>query len=95
MTNMIEWDHDAIADYDWFTKFWDEEIAKKMQHKMGNSNRCPYTKYEWDYNVLWNATCRLGLPLRRSMGFNIGDLDEEASRFFKHVYVAPSRTGYN
>ena len=95
MTNMTEWDHDAIADYDWFNVFWDEEIAGRMQHKMGNDNRCPFTNYEWDSATLWAETIRLGNQLRRGMGLNLGDLDEAASRFFKDVYVAPSRTGYD
>jgi hypothetical protein len=98
MTNMIDWDHDAISDYDWFNVFWKDEISPKFQSNKLNVDMdmyCPYTKYEWSYELLWDATCRLGQPLRRSMGFNVGDLDEEASRFFKHVYVAPSRTGYD
>ena len=95
MTNMTTWDHEVIADYDWFITFWDEEIAHKMQHKMGNNLRCPYTKYEWDYDTLWQESCNLGTRLRRSMNLNLGDFDENSSRFFKHVYVAPSRTGYD
>jgi hypothetical protein len=95
MTNMTDWNHEVIADYDWFTTFWDEEIAHKMQHKMGNDCRCPYTKYEWTHAILWRETGNVGMKLRRSMNLNLGDLNEDASRFFKHVYVAPSRTGYN
>ncbi len=95
MTNMTEWDHDAIADYDWFIEFWQKEVAGRMQHKMGNSHHCPYTNYEWDWGILWEETVRLGNQLRRGMGLNLGDLDEGASRFFKDVYVAPSRTGYD
>jgi len=95
MTNLTDWDHDAISDYDWFETFWNRDIAHKMQHKMGNDMYCPYMKYEWDYSILWEEVCTLGNQLRHSMGLKLGDLDEDASRFFKHVYVAPSRTGYN
>lgn len=95
MTNMTEWDHSVIADYDWFDRFWKDEISRKMQHKMGNDMHCPYSKYDWDYATLWQEVCTLGMRLRHGMGLNLGDLDEDASRFFKHVYVAPSRTGYN
>ena len=95
MTNMTGWDHSVIADYDWFDEFWREEVSGWMTHKMGNNQRCPYTNYEWDYNTLWDETCHVGRQLRRSMNLNLGDLDEDASRFFKHVYVAPSRTGYD
>jgi hypothetical protein len=95
MTNMTELNHDSIADYDWFNKFWLEEIGPKMRHKMGNDEHCPYSGYEWNYDTLWDETCKVGRQLRRSMGLNLGDFDGDASRFFKHVYVAPSRTGYS
>jgi hypothetical protein len=96
MTNMTTWNHEVIADYDWFATFWDEEIAYKMKHpRMVNDCRCLHTKYEWDSSILRQEVCTLGRRLRRSMNLNIGDLDESASRFFKHVYVAPSRTRYD
>ena len=95
MTNMTDWDHDAIADYDWFNNYWSEEVAGRFVHKMGNSHSCPHSGYEWDWGMLWDETVRLGNHLRRGMNLNLGDLDEAASRFFKHVYVAPSRTGYD
>ena len=95
MTNMTEWNHEVIADYDWFKNFWRDEISKKMTHPMGNDVVCPSTNYKWHYATLWQEVRYLGHQLRHSMGLNLGDLDEDASRFFKHVYVAPSRTGYN
>jgi hypothetical protein len=95
---MTDWDHDVIADYDWFNTFWDEEIGPKFQSNKLNVDMdmfCPYTKYKWSYDLLWYEMERVGRQLRRSMNLNLGDFDEDASRFFKHVYVAPSRTGYN
>ena len=35
----------------------------------------------------------LGLELRREIDFEIADLDEVGSRFFKATYVNPSRLG--
>jgi len=98
MTNMMDWDHNLIADYDWFDTFWAEEISPKMQSNKLNVDmnmHCPYSKYDWSYDLLWDETCKVGRQLRRSMNLNLGDLDEDASRFFKHVYVAPSRTRYD
>lgn len=43
---------------------------------------------------LIDAIKQLGKEIRNKMGFSIADLNADASRFFKHVYVAPSRTGY-
>jgi hypothetical protein len=95
MTNMQRWDHDQIADYAWFDTFWVEDVANRFVHKRGSSHHCPYTAYEWDWDMLWDETVKIGNRLRKGMNFNLGDLDEAASRFFKHVYVAPSRTGYD
>ena len=95
MTNMTEWDHNQIADYDWFDTFWSEEVSGRFVHKMDNSHCCPLTNYEWDWSMLWDEFVRVGNQLRKGMSLNLGDLDEAGSRFFKDVYVAPSRTGYN
>lgn len=81
MTNLTDWDHSQISDYDWFESFWENSVGGSEDPE--------------DYDVLWTASVLLGRKLRRSMGLNLGDLDGDASRFFKHVYVAPSRTGYN
>jgi len=75
-TNLRDWDHNLIADYDWFQMFWEIEIEPK-----GES--------------LQEETKKLGDRLRVTMGLQIAELDADASRFFKHVYVAPSRTGYS
>ena len=98
MTNMTEWDHDAIADYDWFNTFWAEEVGPRFQSDKLNVDmdmHCPYTKYDWSYELLWDETVRLGRKLRRGMDLRLGDFDADASAFFKDVYVAPSRTGYD
>jgi len=78
MANLTNWDHELIADYDWLKEFWLNEVFY----------------HTWTRDDIWQKSVDLGLQLRRSMNLNLGDLDEEASRFFKHVYVAPSRTGY-
>ena len=91
MTNMTDWNHDAIADYDWFKGFWNEEIGPQFE---GGKDHCSYMNYTWDWEKLWTETVKVGRRLRRGMGLNLGDLREEDSRWFKHVYVAPSRSGY-
>lgn len=98
MTNLTGWSHESIADYDWFKDFWNDQIGRKFHSNKLNVDMdmyCPYTHYRWSYDLLWTEVVLLGKQLRRSMNLNLGDFDEDASRFFKHVYVAPSRTGYN
>ncbi len=92
MTNLTEWNHDMIADFDWFDQYWKNIVVATFA---GGTEYCPYSDYQWNWNRLWEETCVLGDELRRRMGLKIADLDETASRFFKDVYVAPSRTGYN
>jgi hypothetical protein len=97
MTNMTIWDHDVIADYDWFNTFWGEEIAPKFESLLQNNStdiRCAYTNYTWDYTKLWDESCRIGRQLRHGMNLNLGDFDGDASRFFKSVYITPKRTTY-
>lgn len=91
MTNLTEWDHRYISDYDWFNHFWETEVQQEFS---GGTRYCRYTDYKWNEEKLWNETVKLGDGLRRSIGLKVADLDHGASLFFKDVYVAPSRTGY-
>ncbi len=91
MANLTTWSHDDIADFDWFDQHWNKIVA---QTYAGGSEYCPYTEYQWNWDKLWDGVCTQGDVLRRQMGLKIADLDEEASRFFKSVYVAPSRSRY-
>ena len=93
MTNLTDWDHDEIADYDWFNIFWEEQIKHKFETE-DSTHHCLYTNYSWSYDKLWEENVNLGRRLKRSMGLNVADFDESQSKFFKHVYVAPSRKGY-
>lgn len=77
-TNLVKWDHNLITDYDWFIGYWNHYIK-------------PLVKTETNLN---KEIAILGGMLRRSMGLQITELNADASRFFKYVYVAPSRTGY-
>lgn len=92
MSNLTTWSHADIADFDWFDQHWERIVAPSFA---GGFEYCPYTEYRWDWDKLWDGICSQGDVLRRQMGLKIADLDEEASRFFKDVYVAPTRTGYN
>lgn len=94
----LNWDHSVIADYDYFREFWDTKIKPKFTSKdirMGNHSLCWFEDFYWDEDALWNEVKSLGDILRHSMDLQIADLNSDGSRFFKHVYVPPSRTGYD
>lgn len=91
-TNLSRWNHELISDYEWFDHHWKEEVEPLFS---GGSKVCPHTEYNWNEERLKSEIKIIGDKLRRAMDLNIAELDEDGSRFFKHVYVAPSRTGYD
>ena len=47
----------------------------------------------WNYETLQNESNKLGYELRSKLNLEIADLGKEGSRFFKKVYINPSRMG--
>ena len=48
----------------------------------------------WNYKTLQDeSNNRLGYALRSKLDLEIADLGKEGSRFFKEVYINPSRMG--
>ena len=92
MTNLRrnEWDWKNVRDFDWLTKYFNEEIAYQFA---GGDMMCTRTGFEWDSAKLWKATVDLGKEIRREFDLEIADLDTNGSRFFKTAYVNPSRLG--
>ncbi|WP_096787833.1 hypothetical protein [Rhodobacter sp. CZR27] len=70
MTALEGFDHRRIADYDWFRRFWADEILPRWG--VGDERRATFLA--------------LGQRLRADLGLEIADLDAEASRFFKSAY---------
>ncbi len=52
---------------------------------------CPATGYRYNVEKLKAETVRLGRILQDELDLEISDMDDKASRFFKEVYVNPSR----
>ena len=48
---------------------------------------------KWNYNTLQEESDKLGYELRKELDLEIADLGKEGSRFFKEVYINPSRMG--
>ena len=90
MTNCTDWDFVNVRDFEWHTKFWNEEVKPQFE---GGDEKCDIENYSWNKEKLWNETVRLGKELRSRLGLQIDDLSVEGSAFFKKVYWNPPRSG--
>lgn len=78
-----------ISDYDWFKKYFYEELAPAFE---GNkTEKCVRTGQKWDQNLLIAKSGELLIPLQKKLGMNLADMTPEQSRFFKTVYEPPVR----
>jgi hypothetical protein len=78
-----------ISDYDWFKKYFYEELAPTFE---GNkTEKCVRTGQKWDQNLLIAKSGELLTPLQKKLGMNLADMTPEQSRFFKTVYEPPVR----
>jgi hypothetical protein len=93
MTNVDResWDWKNVRDFDWLTKFYHDNVLPKFEE--GSDQLCPRTGMKWNYNVLQKESNRLGYEIRSKLDLEIADLGKEGSRFFKEVYINPSRLG--
>lgn len=82
-----------VRDYDWFYKYWTEEIwslydapSTKNGKMTGAEPGC------WYPDSMDNALDVMGKQIRQETGLKTGLLKHEESEFFKFVYEAPQRT---
>ena len=52
---------------------------------------CKRTGMQWNYKAVEDKSIELGIDLRKQLDLEIADLGKEGSRFFKEVYINPSR----
>lgn len=80
----IEWmlrnqPHEVIADYDWFAKFWNEDVAPRFQ---GDQEYCFRTQFGWNRDVLISEIHRLGAYIG-VLELDLELLSPEQSKLFK------------
>lgn len=94
MTNIKreDWDWRNVRDFEWLTNFFKTEVFPQFEVQEGGE-LCVRTGMRWDYDKLKKETDELGIILRRELDLEIADLGKEGSRFFKKVYINPSRMG--
>lgn len=92
MTNVTrtEWDWKNVRDFRWLTKFFEEQVLPEFE---GDQMLCPRTGTRWDHQKVLDRSIELGIDLRKNLNLEIADLGKEGSRFFKEVYINPSRLG--
>lgn len=73
-----------ISDYDWFKKYFYEELAPAFEGS--GTEKCVRTGQKWDQNLLIAKSGELLAPLQKKLGMNLADMSPEQSRFFKTVY---------
>jgi hypothetical protein len=78
-----DWDYTAINDFDWFDRYWGEEIAPQFA---GGDRVCPWTGYRWNDCAVVEACAALGAELRNRASLAAVDLDAAQSAFLKSIY---------
>ena len=93
MTNVdrTSWDWKEVRNFEWLTNYFETQVLPNFQE---NSDQlCKRTGTQWNYKAVEDESIRLGIELRKVLDLEIADLGKEGSRFFKEVYINPSRTG--
>ena len=93
MTNITrtDWDWKNVRDFKWLTNYFNENVLPKFQNSP--DQLCKRTGTQWNYKAVEDESIRLGIDLRKRLDLEIADLGKEGSRFFKEVYINPSRMG--
>jgi len=91
MTNIRqdEWDWRDVRDFKWHDQFWNNKIAPQFEDE--NGEVCINTGYKWSPEILEAETRALGQIVTNELGFEMAELDQAGSKFFKKVYTNPAR----
>jgi hypothetical protein len=85
MAVLDKWDPNQINDYEWFKKFFEEEVSPQFQLGDGTG---------WQHDTLELETQHLGELLNQEIhGMCLIAPDVKTSEFFKLTYVNPKRWG--
>jgi hypothetical protein len=92
MTNLTDWDYVNVRDFEYLNDMWEREIKPKFE-SFDSSDICISSGFCWNNDKLKEEIKFLGEKLRSNLNLEITELDEQASRFFKQVFVNPKRIG--
>jgi len=93
MTNVdrSSWDWKEVRNFKWLTNYFETQVLPNFQENP--DQLCKRTGTQWNYKAVEDESIRLGIELRKVLDLEIADLGKEGSRFFKEVYINPSRMG--
>lgn len=93
MTNIAResWDWKNVRDFKWLNQFFETKVLPQFTEN--DDRMCKRTGMRWNYKAVESASHDLGFELRKHLDLEIADLGVEGSRFFKEVYINPSRLG--
>ena len=79
MTNATDWDYTLVRDFKWHTEFWETNVWPKF----GN---------DISHKKLLEDIFDLEDKIRNDLRLPVAEMDAQNSKFFKKVYVSPTRT---
>jgi len=90
MTNLTDWDYINVRDFKYLNDLWEDDISPKFE-SFTSPTMCTRSGYCWDDDKLREETKELGKTLRDHLNLNIAELDNDASKFFRSVFINPAR----
>ncbi len=90
ITNLTDWDYINVRDFEYLNKYWNDEIAPAFESDV-SPHMCTTSGYCWDNDRLVYEIQYLGREIRNHLGFEIAELDKDASKFFRNVFINPIR----
>ena len=92
MTNVArnDWDWKDVRDFVYLADMFNNDVLPEFAD---GDELCKRTGATWNKAHLKQATVDLGVKLRKELDLEIADIGSEGSRFFKEVYINPSRLG--
>jgi hypothetical protein len=90
LTMLSSWDYINVRDFEYINRIWDTNIAPKYED-YASSDMCTNTGYCWNNEKLLEDIKEIGNKLRRELDLNVADIDGQASKFFRSVFINPKR----
>lgn len=90
MANLTDWDYINVRDFEYLNNMWDKVVSPNFE-SYTSSYMCTTSGFCWDNYKLIDEIQNLGIELRSHLNLEIAELDENASRFFRKIFVNPLR----
>jgi hypothetical protein len=78
VTNLTDWDYINVRDFEYLNDMWMDEVSPKFE-SYSSPSMCTVSGYCWDNDKLLSEIQNLGRTIRDHLGFEIAELDENAS----------------